>query len=186
VPALVAAALAVTVEVALTGALHVDGLGDTADALGVSSRGRALEVMRDPRVGTFGTCAIVLDLLVRTAAIAALLDRGGALVTLVVAAALGRAAILPLAVALPYARPGGGLSERIGLAGAAVGTAAAAALAVGLAGWIGAAMLGIAALLTVGLGVAYRSRFGGVTGDMLGATVEVTTVAALLVSVGLR
>jgi adenosylcobinamide-GDP ribazoletransferase len=142
--------------------------------------------MRDSRVGAFGVCAIVVDLLVRTAALAALLDRGGALITLVIAGALGRAAILPLAVALPYARPGGGLSERIGLPAAVAGAAAAAALGIGLAGWIGAAMLGATACTTGLLGLGYRRRFGGVTGDALGAAVEAAAVASLLVSVALR
>ena len=185
-PALLAGALAVTVELVLTGALHVDGLADTADALGAATRERSLEIMRDPRIGAFGASAVVVDLLVRTASIAALLDRGGALVTVTVAGALGRAAILPLAAALPYARPGGGLSDRIGLRAAAVGSIAAAAFAIGLAGWIGAAMLGTS-LVTIALLVsAYRSRFGGITGDMLGAAAEVTVTASLLASVALR
>jgi len=185
-PALLAAVLAVAVELVLTGALHVDGLADTADAFGAATRERSLEIMRDPRIGSFGAGALAVDLLVRTAAVAALLDRGGVLVSLTVAGALGRSAILPLAAALPYARPGGGLSDRIGLRAAVAGTIVAAALAIGLAGWIGAAMLGTSLLATGLLGVAYRRRFGGSTGDLLGAAVEVAVIAALLVSVALR
>jgi adenosylcobinamide-GDP ribazoletransferase len=185
-PALLAAAVAVVVELALTGALHLDGLADTADALGGRTRKDALEIMRDPRLGTFGAAAIVLDLLVRTAAIAALLERGGLPVSAVAAGALGRSAILPLAVGLAYARPGGGLSERISAPAAFAGIGLAAALSIALAGWIGAAMLGAAGLGTVALGAAYRTRFGGVTGDTLGAAVEVSTTLALLVSVALR
>jgi adenosylcobinamide-GDP ribazoletransferase len=185
-PALLAAALAVTVELVLTGALHVDGLADTVDALGAATRERALEIMRDPRIGAFGACAVAVDLLVRTLAIAALLDRGGALVSLTVSGAFGRAAILPLAAALPYARPGGGLSDRIGWPSAVAGGMVAAALAIGLAGWIGAALLGASLLAIALLGIAYRARFGGVTGDLLGAAVEVTVSATLLVGVALR
>src|SRR5919198_2739493 len=107
-PGLLAAAVAVLVELLLTGALHVDGLADTADALAAPTRERALEIMRDPRIGAFGALAVTLDVLVRVGAIAALLERGGALVSLVAAGALGRAAILPLAAGLPYARPRGG------------------------------------------------------------------------------
>jgi adenosylcobinamide-GDP ribazoletransferase len=185
-PPLLAAALAVAAELVLTGALHVDGLADTADALGAATRERALEIMRDSRIGAFGACAVAVDLLVRTAAVAALLERGGALVSLTAAGALGRAAILPLAALLPYARPTGGLSERIGVPAAVLGGAAAVGLALALAGWTGAAMIGAAALMTALLGIAYRRRFGGITGDLLGAAVEVTVAASLLTSVALR
>jgi adenosylcobinamide-GDP ribazoletransferase len=185
-PALLAAALAVAAEAVLTGALHVDGLADTADALGARSRERALEIMRDPRIGTFGTCAVVLDLLLRTAAFTALLGRGGTVALVAVAGALSRAAILPLAAALPYARPGGGLSDGIGWLAAAAGVGLAAVLALGIAGWTGAAMLGAAALATALLWAGYRRRFAGVTGDTLGAAVEVAAIASLLVAAGLR
>jgi adenosylcobinamide-GDP ribazoletransferase len=185
-PALVAAALALAVELLLTGALHLDGLADTADSLGSRSREGALEVMRDPRIGVFGAAAVVLALLVKAAVIAGLLARGGTLVSLVAAGALGRAAILPLAASLPYARTEGGLSERIGPVSALLGAAIAAAFAVGLAEAIGAGMLAAAAGTTVALGVAYRRRFGGVTGDTLGATAEVAGTAALIVSLALR
>src|SRR5438445_10695088 len=80
-----------------------------------SGRQRGSVRSRSCAIRGFGASAVVVDLLVRTASIAALLDRGGALVTVTVAGALGRAAILPLAAVLPYARPGGGLSDRIGL-----------------------------------------------------------------------
>jgi adenosylcobinamide-GDP ribazoletransferase len=185
-PGLLAAAVAVLVELLLTGALHVDGLADTADALAAPTRERALEIMRDPRIGAFGALAVTLDVLVRVGAIAALLERGGALVSLVAAGALGRAAILPLAAGLPYARPGGGLSELVGAGSAAVGVATASGLAIALVGWIGAAMLAGTAIATLVTAAGCRSRFGGVTGDTLGASVELTTTTALLVSVAFR
>jgi adenosylcobinamide-GDP ribazoletransferase len=185
-PALLAAAVAVSAELALTGALHLDGLADTADALGAPTRARALEAMRDPRIGTFGAAAVALDVVVRVAVVDALLERGGALVALAAAGALGRAAILPLAAALPYARPGGGLSERIGPGSTAVGVLLAGTVAVGLAGWIGVAMLGTAAVTTCLLGLGYRRRFGGVTGDAMGAAVEGVTLVSLVVAVALH
>src|SRR5438093_1570044 len=64
VPPLVAGGLAVGIAVALTGALHVDALADTADALGTGTREQALEIMRDPRLGAFGVAAVALALLV--------------------------------------------------------------------------------------------------------------------------
>ncbi|HWB36137.1 MAG TPA: adenosylcobinamide-GDP ribazoletransferase, partial [Rugosimonospora sp.] len=75
-PTLVVAALVVAAELLLTRALHVDGLADTVDALGsYADRDRALAIMRSPEVGPFGMAAIGVDLLVRTAAVAALLGR---------------------------------------------------------------------------------------------------------------
>jgi adenosylcobinamide-GDP ribazoletransferase len=185
-PALVAAGLALVVELVLTGALHLDGLADTADSLAARTREQALEIMRDPRIGAFGAAGVALALLIKAGVIAGLLTRGGTLVSLVAAGALGRASVLSLAAELPYARPEGGLSERIGPGSAVLGGAIATAFAIGLAGAIGAGMLAAAAGTTVVLGVAYRRRFGGVTGDMLGAAAELGATAALIVSLALR
>src|SRR5215217_2127639 len=107
-PAFVAAGIAVAIAVIVTGAMHVDALADVADAAGVLTRERALEVMRDSRVGAFGAAAIALDLLIKVGAVAALLDSGDAFAALVAAGALSRAAPAPLAVLLPYPRAGGG------------------------------------------------------------------------------
>jgi adenosylcobinamide-GDP ribazoletransferase len=185
-PALVAAVLAVALELALTGALHLDGLADTFDALGAFTRERALEIMSDSRLGTFGTAALTGDLLLRTALIAALLERGGVVVSLVAAGALSRAAMLPLATALRYLRPEPGVSELIGPWPAAVGVAVGVAIAVGFNGVDGLWTTAAAAVTAAALGLGFRRRFGGITGDMLGATAELTGIAALLVAVWLR
>src|SRR5919109_3925045 len=63
-PALPAAALALALGLLLTGAMHLDGLADTADALGGRSRAEALSIMRDHAVGTYGVAALIVDLLV--------------------------------------------------------------------------------------------------------------------------
>jgi adenosylcobinamide-GDP ribazoletransferase len=179
---LVAAALAVVTTTALTGALHLDGLADTADALGAGTRGRALEIMRDSRIGSFGAAALGLDLLLRVAVIAQLL--GGSLLGPVIAAgALSRGASVSLAAVLPYVRSGEGvLNHRwSSLAGAAVAVAVAAvALRMDAVAVVGAVMAP-----TVVLGVLYRRWLGGVTGDTLGATSEVIELVALLVATGL-
>jgi adenosylcobinamide-GDP ribazoletransferase len=107
-PAFTAAGVAVAVAVLSTGAMHVDALADTFDAAGGRSRERALEIMRDSRLGTFGVAALVLDLLVKVGAVSALLTRGGALPALIAAGALSRAASPPVAALLPYPRPGEG------------------------------------------------------------------------------
>lgn len=185
---LVAAALALVAGTLLTGALHLDALADTADALGGHSRERALQIMRDHSVGTYGAVAIVLDLLVKAAAIAALARDGHVVAFAIAAGALSRAVPVPLAAALPYARPGDGLARS--LAGSAWARAAAAAaiatliaaLATGLDGFVLAAC---AAVLAVSLGAAFARWLGGVTGDTLGAAVELTELAMLVAAVAL-
>src|ERR671930_71045 len=109
----VAAALAVAVGTVLTGALHLDALADTADAVGSSTRERALEIMRDSRIGSFGAAALRLDLLLRVTVLAQLLG-GSLLGPLIAAGALSRGASVALAAALPYAREGDGVLDRRG------------------------------------------------------------------------
>jgi cobalamin 5'-phosphate synthase/cobalamin synthase len=187
---LLAAALAVAVEALVTGAIHLDALADTADGLGASTRERALEIMREPTIGSFGATALGLDLLVKTAALAALLDGPDPVLAAIAAFALGRAAPLALSWALPYARAGGGLGASL------AGAARAPWLAAGLLGGIGIAVgvLGLrgfwlvagAAVAVVFLGLVARRRFGGVTGDVLGAAVELATTLALVAAAATR
>lgn len=186
-PPLLAAAIAVALGLLLTGAMHLDALADVADALGATTRERALEIMRDSRVGTFGAAAVCLDLLVKIAAIAALLGRGDALRSLLVAGCLSRAASPPLAAVLPYPRAGGGPGSVL-TDGVSGWTAfAAAALAVGVA----AALRGVAglelalgvALAAATLGLLFRRWLGGATGDCLGTVTELGEIVALLVAV---
>ena len=190
-PPAVAAVLAVSVEVALTGALHLDGLGDSADGLAGSGRDHTLAIMRDHGVGVYGATAIGLDLLLKATTLAALTGTGT--VALVVTAyALSRAAPLPLACLLDYSRAEGtgrvfvhGLTPRRAAAGVGI-----AVLVTAVAGWTATAVLVVTAMLAAGavatlaVGVAAHRRIGGVTGDVLGASVELTLVAGLLVAVG--
>jgi adenosylcobinamide-GDP ribazoletransferase len=189
VPALGAAGIAVAVAAILTGAMHVDALADTADALGAATPGRALEIMRDSRVGAFGVTAIVLDLLVKAAAVSALLERGGALRALVAAGALSRAVSPPLALALPYPRaeggPGSVLSGRVGWAAAMAAVALAVGIAVAAASTDGLVMAAAVAGATLALGVFYRRWLGGATGDCLGAATELGETVALVVAAAL-
>ena len=189
VPGLVAAAVAVAGCVVVTGAMHVDALADTADALGGRTRDEALAIMRDSRLGTFGVSAVVLDLLVKAAAVAALLDRGGAVRALVAAGALSRGASPPLAAVLAYPRAGGGpgsvLAGRVGAPAAAVAVAFAVAAAAAVAGTSGLAMAAAVAVSTFALAMLYRRWLGGATGDCLGAATEVGETLALVVAVSL-
>src|SRR5919198_1858088 len=166
-PALAAATLAIAVSVLVTGALHVDALADTADAAGASTRERALEIMRDARVGAFGSAALILDLLLKAAAVAALLDRGGALASLVAAGALSRAASPPLTLTLAYPRAEGGPGSV--LTGRMAWPAVLGVVALGVGGALlakgstGLAMAGAVAFTTICLGLLYRHWLGGAT-----------------------
>jgi adenosylcobinamide-GDP ribazoletransferase len=187
---LLAAAIAVAVEAVVTGGIHLDALADAADGLGARSRGHALEIMRAGPIGAFGVLALVLDLLVKTLAIAALVGGEHAVLALAAAAGLGRAAPLGLALVLPYAREGEG-SGRLLTDGAprwslGAGLALAAALAVSLLGLRSLALFAGAAVAVGLVGVLAARRLGGVTGDVLGAAVETATTAALLAAVATR
>jgi adenosylcobinamide-GDP ribazoletransferase len=188
-PAFAAAAVAVAVAVVLTGGMHVDALADTADATGGRTRERALEIMRDPRIGSFGASALVLDLLLKVSAVAVLLDRGGVLPALVAAGALSRAASPPLALVLPYPRveggPGSVLTTRVGRLSVVATAIVALAVALAAAGVTGAAMAASVAGSAVVLGFVYRRWLGGATGDCLGASTELGETLALLVAAAL-
>jgi adenosylcobinamide-GDP ribazoletransferase len=173
-------------ETLLTGAIHLDGLADTADGLG-APRERALDVMREPAVGAFGVCAIGLALLAKTAALAAVVAGPDAFLAVTVAYAVGRGAPCALALALPYARregPGGVLSARAARPWLLVGLALAALLALVL-GLRGVALLaGGAAGAALAVFPAIRLR--GVTGDVLGAAAELATIGALVAAAATR
>ncbi len=187
-PTLVAGAVAVALGVLLTRALHVDGLADTADGLG-SYRGPegALEVMKKPDVGPFGVAAVVLALLIQAASAATLLGRPAptALAGIVTATVAGRLAVTwSCRQGVPAARPdglGALVAGTVSWFSALAGLALTALLAV-TAGpetrWQGP--VAVAASLAAGLLLVRHAvrRIGGITGDVLGAVVEVATTVA--------
>ncbi len=198
--ALLAAALAIAALAALTRGLHLDGLADTADGLGVKGVddgvvARRLDVMRSPEVGAFGVVALVLVLLVDVVALAVCIASGYGTVTLLVAVTTSRLAATWCATAgIPAARRDGlgvvvaGSVPR-GAALAATVAVLAGAVALGYADDDGgtrvAITLAAAATAGVGGGLALLRRcvrrFGGVTGDVIGAAVETTTSVVLVV-----
>jgi len=171
-------ALVVVLWTLLTGALHLDGLSDCCDALFVpASRARRLEILRDPRIGSFGAAGLACFLLLKTTAVAALPGPW----PLLVAPAIGRWSVL-LAAVQPNARTQGlgvgfseGLDRRL-LAAAA----ATAALAAGACGWRGLLAFVTSQAGVLGLVWLARRRLGGVTGDVIGATCEVSELLVLL------
>lgn len=185
---LLAIALALALGALLTGALHLDALADSADALGARSRERALAIMRDHAVGVYGAVAIALDLLIRAGALSALLHHQHLLRFAVVAGALSRLTPVLLAAALPYARDGAGAGNSLTRARpvrAVVAGVIAVALAVILGGVDGLVLTGCALATAVVLALLFRRWLGGVTGDALGASVELTELVVLIVAVGL-
>jgi adenosylcobinamide-GDP ribazoletransferase len=184
-PPLPAASLAVVAGIALTGAFHEDGLGDTADAFGSHhDRDGTVRILKDPHLGTFGVLAVAASLLLRAGAVAALAP-GAALAALPAAHALSRATAVAAMTTLPAAGDTGlgasyalALSRRRGLAGAAAGLGIALAL-LGLPALVAAAAAGLAALALGRLAV---RRVGGVTGDVLGAVQQVGEILTLLVA----
>ena len=183
VGATVASVLALVALVLVTGALHQDGLADTADGLGArGARARRLEVMRDSSTGVFGALALIAWALLLVATLASL-DGDRALRALIIACALARWAALAHAAATPAARADGlGAGLCVGRFALGFATAAAAAVAFAVGGLVpGAAAIG-AGTLVAALSAAFARRtLGGRTGDTLGATVAVAEVVVCVV-----
>ncbi|HYH54178.1 MAG TPA: adenosylcobinamide-GDP ribazoletransferase [Solirubrobacterales bacterium] len=187
-PAFIAGLLAVALELALTGALHADGLADSADGLGGRDREHSLAIMRDHTLGTYGACALGLDLVVKAAAIGALAE-GEELGAIVAALAISRAAALPLGRYLPYARSGAGtgrlLSGKVGTGSFLLGTGLALAIAGAAAGAAGTALFACAVAATAVVGLLSLRHLGGITGDVMGAAIELSATLALVLAVAL-
>jgi adenosylcobinamide-GDP ribazoletransferase len=170
--------------VLLSGGLHLDGLGDTADAWsgGHGDRDRMLEIMKDPRCGPIAVAAIAGVLLLRVAAAEALIATGS-WALLVCAPALGRAVGAGLLAGVPAARSDGlatQLQQRLARRGVCVSLlliALVTAVAAAAAGVIAVLAAGLTALL---LGRSFRRRLGGISGDTVGAAIELSETVALI------
>ena len=182
-PAMLAAGLSLAALVVVTGAMHEDGLADSADGLwGGWERARRLEIMKDSHIGSYGVIALVLSLGLRWMALAWLFEAGLALPALIAAGALSRAALPVLMHAMPHARADG-LSHSVGRA-----PFDTALLAVCLGGTLALLSLGLTALpLALVLALAIwavaalaRAKIGGQTGDILGAAQQVGEITVLL------
>jgi adenosylcobinamide-GDP ribazoletransferase len=189
--ALLGAAVTVALLAALTRGLHLDGLADTTDGLAsYRPADDALQIMRQGTVGPLGVVALVLVLLVDVAALASVAHP---VVATVLAAATGRcAALLACTPRTPPARPdglGALVAGTVGERAAAVATAVVLLLGTGLALLVGTLGDGITAVVAMGCGLAAGQvlrghavrRLGGITGDVLGAQIELATATTLLV-----
>jgi adenosylcobinamide-GDP ribazoletransferase len=186
VPPLAAAGIALALGALLTGALHLDGLADTADALGTRSIERALAAMRDHATGAYGTAALVLDLLVKAAALAALAPGRFVIVAAVAAGALSRTVPVVLGATLSSVREdGAGAAFRVRPATAFVACVLGAAVTTATGLPEAAVLVVVAVLLATALGLFYRRWLGGGTGDTLGAAAELTETAVLVAAAAL-
>jgi adenosylcobinamide-GDP ribazoletransferase len=193
-----ASALTIAVLALLTGGLHLDGLADTADGLGASSRGRvaALDVMRRGDVGPFGVVTLVLVLVLQVLGLSEAVLHGLGTEALVTAVVVGRlAATWACARGIPAARLdglGATVAGTVSRTAALLLTFVVATLGVGYSRFVdddasarNAVLAGGGVVLGLGLAalVLWRCvrRFGGITGDVLGAVVEISTLGVLLV-----
>ena len=187
----VAVGLSMAATLLMTGGFHEDGFADTCDGLGGQvSRERALEIMKDSRIGAYGAMGLVLMLGLKAATLAALPLAWG-LPALLFAHTASRSAAVCLIRRLPYAgdiahakaKP---LAQRVSMAGVAAATGWALAVAAALWAWRPelALALNVSGALVV-LGAAWcarwlRRRLGGTTGDTLGAAQQITELLALM------
>ena len=183
-PLLLHAALLLTVWVLLSGALHLDGLADSADAWlgGFGDRVRTLTIMKDPRSGPIAVVTLILVLLLKFAALLALIEQQQSVYLLIVPL-LGRGALLALFLTTPYVRAGGlgqALADHLPRRAGQQVLAVSALACVVLAGWPGVFALVLAGLAFAWLRQVMLRRLGGTTGDTAGAMLELLEVTVLV------
>jgi len=183
-PAPVSAMLDVALLAVLTGALHLDGLGDTADGI-FSHRPRetALAIMKDSRVGAMGMIAVILTIGLKWAGLSALGAQRA--MVIIVVPALARAAMMFAIRFLPYGRPEGGTGRDFFGVPLRWRDFWAVLLTIVLSLFLGAVGLRLVAgflIVTGGLLLFYKRQMGCVTGDMLGAMTEVNEAALFLLA----
>jgi adenosylcobinamide-GDP ribazoletransferase len=183
-PALLHAALLLSVWVVLSGGLHLDGLADSADAWlgGFGDRERTLTIMKDPRSGPIAVVTLVLVLLLKFTALLALIDQHS-IVGLILAPLIGRSALLGLFLSTPYVRAGGlgqALADHLPREAGQQVLLLSALACVLIGGWSGVVALVLAALMFFWLRQVMVRRLGGTTGDTAGALLELLEVAVLV------
>ncbi len=188
-PTISSAMLALASTILATGAMHEDGLADTADGLGGgTSPDHKLEIMRDSRVGTYGACALIVSIILRWSAIAAIAEPKWVATALLMSHAAARAALPAFMWLVPPARLDG-LS-----AGAGQPSQQSAIIALGLGALClifgfgpSKAMVAVLLLALTGLVLAWLAtrQIGGQTGDILGALEQIGEIAVMLIGAAL-
>ncbi len=188
-PPLVVGVVLLGLEALVTGALHLDGLADTADGFGGGhGRQEVLRIMRDHAIGSYGAVALILLILLKVTTIAGLIERHQVVPYLMLTPILGRWSAVLLSCLLPYARRtpsegsqvGGAVTDFVDWRELIIATLFSAVIAIPLSGWRGVicwvAVIGVSGVSAT----VCRRRIGGVTGDTLGANTEVCEAVVLL------
>lgn len=183
-PLLLHTALVLTVWVLLSGALHLDGLADSADAWlgGFGDRERTLTIMKDPRSGPIAVVTLVLVLLLKFTALLALIEQQHS-VWLIIVPLIGRSAMLGLFLTTPYVRAGGlgqALADHLPRSAGKQVLAVSALACVLIAGFSGVWALVLAGGMFAWLRQLMLRRLGGTTGDTAGALLELLEMAVLV------
>ena len=188
-PPLLCNAILVVLLMVLTGGLHLDGLGDTADGvLGGHTPEQRLAIMKDPRLGSYGTLAIVALVILKCSALTELLPplrTAGLLAT----PTLARWNVVAAMATMPYGRPDGLWPEFYRQAWpipALVAGATALVIAVVTLRIVGVLLFGVGTLAALGMAFWFKQRLGGLTGDTYGAIIEVTETLLVILLVGAR
>jgi adenosylcobinamide-GDP ribazoletransferase len=174
----------VLLDAMLTGGLHFDGLADTADGFGGgASREDVLRIMRDHSIGSYGALALIVCAALKITAYAALLQPTIRTAAFILAPGLGRWSILLLTAILPYARCSPSVAQGMGKRALVWGTGTMALALAAAREWRAWIAVGAVLVVSAAFGFYCRRRIGGVTGDTLGANVQLCESAALLVFV---
>ncbi|MEL6570678.1 MAG: adenosylcobinamide-GDP ribazoletransferase [Pseudomonadota bacterium] len=183
VPAAVIAMLVIASSIIITGAMHEDGLADSADGLwGGWDKARRLEIMKDSRIGAYGVLALVLAIGLRWTCLSVLLADPLWVAALLIPGTLSRAAMVAVMLALPNARVGG-LSGSVGRPSrkaCVIAIGIGVIMAVLLLGLAGVWVMLIGAIAALACAAIANRKIGGQTGDILGATQQVTEIAVLV------
>lgn len=174
--------LMIIAEIVVTGALHIDGLSDWADSLGTFEKRKRLQIMKDPHTGTFGTIAIFVDLICRLIFFLKILELNK-IICLLLVPVISRTMMVEMCTGMPYARDNGTgapfvkgakTSHRI----TALSLCGLICLIYGLKGMY---IFLITFVFTFIIKQGFKRSFGGITGDLLGATNEITTILSLFI-----
>jgi adenosylcobinamide-GDP ribazoletransferase len=180
-PVAVIAVLLIILDALATGALHFDGLADTADGFGGGkAREDTLRIMRDHAIGSYGGLALAAIVALKVTAYSTLLSRSDGLAALILTPALGRWSILLLTAALPYARTSPSVAEGMGKRALLWGTPMLVAAMIPARSWRVWIAMAVVIAVSAAFGFCCRRRIAGVTGDTLGANLQLCESAALL------
>ena len=184
-----AAGLLIAFWVVMTGALHLDGLGDTLDGCyGGRTPAERLKIMKDVHLGTMGIVGLVLLLAIKWIALKELLSSPPLRYWLILIPLAARWTPVFLAAFWPYARPEGGLGQglvqEMGKKELFWATIVAWGITIGVAGWLGLGLTAVLLIWSLLNGWFFFRKLGGVTGDTLGATIETSELLGILFLVG--